>query len=347
MLLFKLSESASTAAQGINLTSSRLNQKVVVANLTLAAKSVEYIGGMCTDNSGNIFVTDTMNHVIVKVTESGDVSILAGESGTSGNNSGLQNVSLGNARFNQPMGIACDNSGTLYVADRGNNQIRSISNNRVSVFAGNGGRLSGLVDAARDPLQSRFSHPSDVAVTPSGVVYVADTDNNAIRKIWGGRVLTIAGGGAPADAEDVRASNAIPFCNGPESLAVDRNGTVFVCDTGNNKIKKITQAGWVYLHSGSGDSGTSLALGESDAAYKCEYAGLRYIACDRNGYQYVVDDNGTDSRLVKIDPNGVPANVSVFADALEANEFVEGVAVSPAAKVFVSVNVTEEESSSE
>ncbi len=345
VVLFKLGENVATAASAINVTESGLSSKAIVSSLAIAAKNVESVGGMCVDNSGNIYVSDDQQHVIVKVTESGQITTLAGLAGTSGNNTSLQNVTAANARFNQPKGLACDNSGNIYVADYGNNQIRIIKNGKVSVYAGNGATLSGLVDAAANPLQARFSHPSDVAVDASGVVYVADTDNHAVRKIWGAKVLTIAGDGDSGDLENVAATGAISCFDSPVGIAVDKKGTVFVCDTGNDKIKKITPNGWIYLHSGSGDSGNSLGTGATKA-YTCEYQGPKYIAVDSYGYQYVTDVAATGSRLVKINPNGIPSNIVDFSAATTSDPGVIGVAVSPAGKVFVSITTAADMNSS-
>ena len=347
IVLFKLSDVASNAAAGVNVTEAALDSKAIVANLALAAKSVQSVGGMCVDKSGNIFVSDEEQHVIMKVNESGQINTYAGLAGTAGNNSALQGVDASDARFNQPKGLACDNTGNLYIADYGNNQIRVIKNNRVSLLAGNGATTSGLVDATSDPMQSRFSHPTSIAVDNSGIVYVADTDNHAVRRIWGGKVLTIAGGGSTADAENVKASQYVPFCSSPEGITVDANGNLFVCDTGNNKIKKITPDGWIYLHSGSGVAGHSLALTSATPAYECTYNTLKYIACDSYGYQYVIDsDTGGYTRLVKVSPTGVPANIVDFHEATTSYAGVEGVAVSPAAKVFVSITLDDEKESS-
>ncbi|MFA7219129.1 MAG: hypothetical protein WC119_01195, partial [Synergistaceae bacterium] len=143
IVLFNLGESAATAAAAVNITEAGLTSKAVVANLTLAAKSVQSVGGMCVDKSGNIYVSDSEQHVIIKVNESGQISTLAGVAGSSGNNSALQGVAAATARFNQPKGLACDNSGKVYVADYGNNQIRTIYGGKVDVFAGNGAQTAG------------------------------------------------------------------------------------------------------------------------------------------------------------------------------------------------------------
>ena len=350
IVIFKLSELQDTAAEAVNVTEAQLTSKAIVANLALAAKSVQSVGGMCVDRSGNIYVSDDQDHVILKVNESGKINTLAGLAGTSGNNTALQKVAAASARFNQPKGLACDRSGNIYVADYGNNQIRKIAQDGyVSTFAGNGATTSGLVDATLDALQSKFSHPSDVAVDYSGVVYVADTDNNAIRRIWGGNVLTIAGG-VSGDGENVRASKITgvnALFNSPGALTVDAKGNIFVADTGNNKIKKITPNGWVYLHSGSGTSGHALGTG-TEPAYTCTYTSLRYMDVDTWGYLYVVDRDTANaySRLVKVSPFGVASNIVDFHETTTSYTGVDGVAVSPAGKVFVSIAVEDEYNSS-
>ena len=347
VVLFKLSEIAGSAAAGVNVTEAALNDKAIVANLALAAKSVQSVGGMCVDKSGNVYVSDDEQHVIMKINESGQINTYAGLAGTSGNNSALQGVAAADARFNQPKGLACDNSGDIYIADYGNNQIRVIKENRVSLLAGNGAQTSGLVDATSDATQARFSHPTGVCVNNSGIVYVTDTDNHAIRKIWGGQVLTIAGGGSSADEANVKASKLVPFCDSPTGIAVDARGSLFICDAGNYQIKKLTQDGWIYRHSGSGNAGHSLALTSTEPAYECEYNDLKYIACDSYGYQYVVDSDAAGyTRLVKVTPIGVPANIVDFHEATTSYAGVEGVAVSPAGKVFVSITLDEETVSS-
>ena len=340
LVLFKLSDKATSAASAINITNAKLSAKAIQGATALTAKGLTNIGGMCVDYSGNIYVTDYVQHVIIKVTEAGKVNTVAGLAGTSGNNSALQNVVCTAARFNAPKGIACDKSGNLYVADSGNNQIRIIRNGKVGVFAGNGARTAGLVDAASNPLQAQFNNPTDVAVDNSGNVFVCDTGNHAIRRITGGKVLNIAGG-ATGSKENVKATN-VPGANAifasPTGVTVDVAGNVFVMDTGNRKIKKITPKGWVYLFSGSGSQGRSLGTG-TEKAYTCTYEGLINIKTDRNGYVYLLDadSRSAESRLLKLTPNGIPSVVIDFSTATAADDGLQALAVTPAMKVIVGI----------
>src|ERR1035437_4960167 len=96
---------------------------IVASAASLAAVFSTDVAGICTDWSGNIYLSDAKQHIIIKVNENGAVSRLAGLAGTPGMTNGVS----GDARFNTPTGIACDRSGFIYVADTGNNQIRKIN----------------------------------------------------------------------------------------------------------------------------------------------------------------------------------------------------------------------------
>lgn len=340
IVLLDLGVSAANAEDAINVSESFLNDQAVVNNVSLSDKGVTSVGGMCADKSGNLYVTDPAQHIVLKINESGEINTVAGVAGSAGNNSALQRVPGADARFNAPRGLACDKSGNIYVADSGNNQIRMISDGKVDVYAGNGAQLSGLVDASSDPFQSRFNNPYDVAVDNQGTVYVADTDNHAIRKISGGKVVTIAGGNSAADESNVKASRFIPFCDSPKGISVNSKGEIILCDSNNSTLKKITPSGWIYRHSGSGIVGNDLALGSDESAFECQYVEPISVDIDLRGNQYVVDlASSIGSRLVFVDPNGSPSNVvDLGSNAVTSNPAVAGVAVSPAGKVFVSIS---------
>jgi streptogramin lyase len=339
--IFKLAELAATPAAGINITRAKLDARQLVGTLQLSDKGVgtNVNLGMCTDNSGNIYISDPSTHVILKMTEGGKINHLAGSAGVSGNNSALQNVKASDARFYTPRGLACDKSGNIYVADTGNNQIRIIRDGKVGVLAGNGARTAGLVDASSNPLQAKFSSPIDVAVDNSGNVFVSDAGNLAIRKIYGGKVLNICGG-ATGNLQNVKASNvagANGFFAANGAMAVDANGNLFVSDATNKNIKKITPNGWVYLFSGAGTAGHALGTGATPA-YTCTYDSITSMECDRNGNIYITDEMADYMRIIKINQFGVPSNVIEFSEAgAGTNNAYLGMAVSPAGKLFVAM----------
>ena len=356
IVVFNMGELAATPAEGVNVTLAKLDDKAIIGTLQLTTfdsrVSDDTAFGMCTDKSGNIYISDYAANMVYKMTEGGKINHLAGRGGATGNNTSLQKVAGTAALFNGPSGIACDNSGNIYVSDKGNNQIRKITDGYVSVLAGNGATTAGLVDATANPLQAQFSAPLDVAVDNSGNVFVADSSNYAIRKMTGGRVLNICGGTQAtvgADLQNVKASNVTGsrnFFRTITSVAVNANGDLFVADSGLRNIKKITPNGWVYLFSGSEANGKSLGTAATltvpaKKAYTCSYQTPVQVRCARDGYVYVLDQgtgSPASSRLVKLTPNGVPSNIVEFSSAsTEAAAGVRAFAISPSNRLFVAV----------
>jgi sugar lactone lactonase YvrE len=185
--------------------------------------------GLAIDASGIIYVADTDNHRIREI-----VPITSRYVGTlAGSTQGYDNGTRTAAKFNRPSGLAIDASGNLYVADTDNHRIRKIviSTGQVTTLAGWG---QGYADGTGT--LARFNRPSGVAVDASGNLYVADTDNNSIRKIVisTGQVTTLAGGGGQGYADGTWG-----MFNKPSGVAVDASGNLYVTDTGNYKIRKI------------------------------------------------------------------------------------------------------------
>ena len=194
--------------------------------------------GVTSDAAGNLYVSDTGNALIRKVTPAGVVTTVAGSATARGNADGAGSA----ATFGSPSGIAIDSAGNLYVADSFNATIRKIdSAGMVSTLAGsagNRGSANGTGSAAW------FNYPNGVAVDAAGNVYVADTFNSTIRKITpDGVVTTLAGLAGVSGAEDGTGLRAVFYQ--PYGLDVDAAGNVYVADTGNNTIRRITPAGVV------------------------------------------------------------------------------------------------------
>lgn len=194
--------------------------------------------GVARDSAGNLYVADATNHTIRKVTTAGVVTTFAGSAGVAGSADGTGNA----ARFNYPTGIAVDSSGNAYVSDTTNNLLRKITPaGVVTTMAGVTG-VAGSSDGTGSA--ALFNTPGGVAVDTSGNVYLADTGNSAIRKISPTNVVTtLAGLPGIAGLKDGTGSNA--WFNQPKALTVDSSGNVFVADTGNAAIRKITPAGVV------------------------------------------------------------------------------------------------------
>lgn len=188
------------------------------------------------DASGNALVADRANHCIRSITPAGLVSTVAGN-GTPGyiNNAGLP----ANARFNSPEGIAVGANGTIYVADRYNSALRSISaSGIVTSVAGNGssGFSNGLI--------GRLSYPTDVVVDSNGDLLIADAGNGCIRKYLtqSSLLTTLAGSHYTPNGYIDGVGSAAAF-NNPTDLAVGPNGMIMVCDHANQRMRRIDQTG--------------------------------------------------------------------------------------------------------
>ncbi len=194
------------------------------------------------DNEDNVFVADSENHRIRKITPDGVVSTFAGI-GVPGFDDGDKDV----ATLNLPYAMAFDNAGNLLVSEHGNHAIRRIaSNGSISTVAGSGnsGSVEGVGKAAS------FNRPQGLAVDNGGNVYVVDSGNNKIRKIESdGTVTTLAGSGTIGSQDGNGASASF---NGPTEIVLDRQ-SLFVADFSNHLIREISLTGDVTTFSGTGN----------------------------------------------------------------------------------------------
>jgi len=181
------------------------------------------------DAAGNVFVADSGNNRIRKVTAAGQVTTLAG-SGIAGRSDG---PALG-SRFSLPSDLVVDAAGNIFVADLGSHAIRVVSaSGGVSTLAGNG--APGAADGAGPTAQ--FNAPSGIALGNYGEILVADTNNNRIRKISpGGMVSTIAGSGVAGSADGMATGSTF---GGPCDLILTTDGSLIVTDTENNRLGAI------------------------------------------------------------------------------------------------------------
>ena len=194
--------------------------------------------GITRDTAGNVYVADQTNHVIRRVTPAGVVTTLAGTAGTVGSTDGTGAA----ARFNLPTGVAMNSTDLIYVADFGSHTLRKVtSSGVVTTFAGTAG-TSGSVDGTGTA--ARFNKPSGLALDTAGNLYVADTGNSTVRKVSpAGVVTTLAGLSAIAGLKD--GTGALAWFNEPEGVTADASGNLYLADTGNAVIRKITPAGVV------------------------------------------------------------------------------------------------------
>lgn len=279
--------------------------------------------GLATDSFGNIYVADSWNHKIRKITPAGVVSTLAGS--TQGFADGLGTA----AKFNFPQGVATDASDNIYVADSGNNRIRKITPaGVVSTLAGSD--LQGFADGIGTSAQ--FFLPIGVATDASSNVYVTDQFNNKIRKISQTGVVTTLAGSTQGFADGT--GTAAQF-NNPIGIATDISGNVYVGDVVNYKIRKITPSGIVSTLAGSTQG---FADGTGTTAQFYYPVG---IATDAAGNIYVADNN--NNKIRKVSPTGVVTTLAGttqgFADGTVATaQFSnpQGVATDAQGNIYIS-----------
>jgi sugar lactone lactonase YvrE len=194
--------------------------------------------GLAIDSVGNLYVADTGNFTIRKVSPSGVVTTIAGTAGMKGSADGKGAAAL----FSFPTGIAIDVTGDLYVTDTGNNTIRKIdTTGQTSTIAGKPGVI-GSTDGTGSA--ASFKGPTGIAVDSSGNLYVADSGNDTIREISPAAVVTTLAGLA-GQSGDIDAFGIGARFNDPTGLALDSSGNVYVSDTGNYSGREISPTGSV------------------------------------------------------------------------------------------------------
>jgi sugar lactone lactonase YvrE len=299
--------------------------------LTVAA-AVSFLSpvGLVSDVSGNLFVSDTDDHTIWKVTTAHVKTLLAGGSGLPGSADGTGST----ARFRSPGCLALDAAGNLLVADTGNHTIRRIApDGSVTTLAGSPG-IAGAVDAVGS--LARFNAPFGLAVSGTGGMYISDSQNHTIRFMAAnGTVTTYAGmAGLPGGTNGSPASAQF---NQPNGLALAPNGTLYVADYGNSCVRAISTSAGVTTF--AGQSGTHGFIDASGTA------ALFYwpvgIAADAAGVLWLTDTHNHAIRRLTAD--GTVSLVAGFgslgnADGIGKEALFNlpcGIATTPAGNVVV------------
>ncbi len=304
-------------------------------------------GGITVDSAGNVFVADTGNFTIRKVTPAGSVTTIAGLAGAWGAEDGIGAA----ARFRSVQALAIDGADTIFAADTTNSTIRKLTSlGVVTTLAGSAGSF-GSEDGTGTA--ARFRFPNGVAIDVGGNVYVADTLNETIRRITpGGTVTTVAGTPGITGHEDGDGS-AAEF-HYPWGVTVDRAGDIWVADYVNCTIRRMTSDGTVITVAGSAPS-TGSADGSGSAA---RFFYPTAVAADSSGNVYVTDSlNNTVRRVApggavttlaglaagwpglfwatSADDGDLPAVESQTTDSATKLRFPQGVAVDAAGIVYV------------
>jgi len=242
--------------------------------------------GICIDAAGNIYIADAGNHVIRKIDPAGNVTTFAG-SGSVGNTDGKGTA----ASFDTPAGIAIDAAGNLYVTDSRSGLIRVVS--PAGVVTTLAGTAYYTANDKGSGLGVSFDQPYGIVVDSHGNLFVADAGGNQIRKVTPvGFVYTFAGTGVAGFADG---PGTTALFNAPAGIAIDASDNLYVADTYNNRIRKITASGFVSTLAGNSQAGRFDAVG-TNANFNKPYN----LAIDKNGNIYVADTQNQDIRKVDI-----------------------------------------------
>lgn len=282
--------------------------------------------GLALAPDGTLYVADGGGNRIRRVAPDGTTSTFAG-SGVRGRDDGPATE----ARFDRPGGLAFGPNGTLYVADSGNDLIRAIApDGSVTTVAGSGeeGRVDGrAVDAA-------FNSPRGIAVDAAGVIYIADRGNHTIRRLSAdGAVTTLAGTGEPGFADGPGATAQFYY---PGGVALGADGTIYVADEQNLRIRRLAPDGAVSTFAGSGENAS-----RDGSAAAASFSLPTGLATGSDGTLYVVEQSQhvravrPDGTVTTIAGSGIPG----YADGPAATaQFagLTGIAVAPDGTLYLS-----------
>ncbi len=252
------------------------------------------------DGSGDIFIADTGNDVIREVTPDGNINTIAGSNveGYSGDGGAATSADL-----DQPRGISLDSNGNLYIAEFGDSRIRKISKGTISTIAGTG--TEGFSGDGSQAAKAQLANLWSIAVDAGGNIYVADGSNFRIRKIsTDGTISTIAGDGLVSYSGD-GGQAAKAQLNGPQGLAMDTPGNLYLTDTQNNVVREISASGVIATIAGNGIAGFSGDGGQAAAAQLSKPQG---VAVDAAGNIYIADT--LNNRVRQVSPAGVIATIA-------------------------------------
>lgn len=193
------------------------------------------------DRNGNLYIADTANNRVRLVDASGMMTTIAGNGVAGFSGDGGPATS---AQLNGPMGVAVDDAGNVFIADTGNSRIRRVAaDGTIDTYLGNG-NASYFGDGMRARLAS-VNHPQGVAVDPQGVVYVADTRNNVIRRVAADGIAQTLVGSGPAGLAGDGGPAADALLSGPAGVAVDAAGNLYIADAGNGSVRRVSTDGTI------------------------------------------------------------------------------------------------------
>ena len=236
--------------------------------------------GVTVDSKGNLYISDTQNYRIRKVDTNGAISTLAGDGSAAYSGDGGASTS---AQINYPYQITVDASDNVYFADYNNQRIRKIdTNGTITTVAGNG--TAGYEGDGNQATSAQINYALGVTVDASGNIYIADTGNHVIRKVDSNGVISTLAGSTNGYSDG---SGSGAKFNDPSTVATDSKGNLYVTDSSNNRVRKITPSGLVSTVAGNGER--VYAHSTDSTAATSSLTAPYGIAIDANDNIYVSD----------------------------------------------------------
>ena len=264
------------------------------------AASIGNPRGLAFDTAGNLFISDTLNHVVRKVDAAGVISTVAGMAGRPGfgGDLGVPTAAL----LQAPSGLAVDAQNNLYIADSLNNRVRRVTpQNRIETFAGNG--LQGATGQNVSAVTAQLFSPTDVVVNKAGDVFVSDRNNGLVRRVRAGIIATVVGAGSSPTLPGPAATYGLALCIG---IALDATEQLLIVDDGLRRVFRANVvANTIQLVAGAGPS---LGAGDNAPAVESVLLQPSGVAVDPDGNVFVSDV--VDNRVRRIAANGI---ITTFA----------------------------------
>jgi uncharacterized protein (TIGR03437 family) len=254
--------------------------------------TLSFPAGLSFDNSGNLLIADSFNSRIRRVAADGTITTIAG-TGAFGY-AGDANTAA-QALMNRPYSVAVDKAGNIYIADTYNDVVRKVaaSGGTMSTFAGNG--TEGMGGDGGGATGALLDTPTALALDAAGNLYIADTNNNRVRKVsTDGKISTFAGTGAASSLGDGGPATSAAL-NHPEGITVDRFGNLYVADTAGHRVRKISPDGTITTVAGNGSGG---GQGDGGPATQASLYYPKGLAVDASGNLFIADWLNSRIRVV-------------------------------------------------
>jgi sugar lactone lactonase YvrE len=268
------------------------------------ATAAQFLGPNCVafDAIGNLYVADSGNAVIRMINTAGIISRVAGSSFGGGFSGDGGPATI--AGLFRPTGLAFDAMGNMYIADQGNQRIRKVNTSGIiSTIAGNG--TQSFSGDGGQATAATLNNPQNLCIDASGNLYIADKDNNRIRRVSpSGIITTVAGNGIHGYSGDGIAATASQL-SGPYNMSFDAVGNMYIADCYNYRIRKVNTAGIISTVAGNGLGNYS---GDGGAATSAELYWPAGVIFDGGGNMYI-SDFGTD-RIRMVNTAGIISTIA-------------------------------------